>query len=184
MSEKPFRFALLVGRFQMLHLGHVDMIRKALECADRVGILIGSSQESGTRTNPFSYELRAEILKKVFGEQILVAPLPDIHVGNVPRWGEYVLDTAEHAFKVTPDLFVSGKEGRRESWFSGENGRTMAELTVPKTIEISASELRELLTLGKRKEWRTYVDPKLWPLYPRLREAVLLSRDETETDSI
>ncbi|MBO4411520.1 MAG: adenylyltransferase/cytidyltransferase family protein, partial [Lachnospiraceae bacterium] len=70
MSEKPFRFALLVGRFQMLHLGHADMIRKALECADQVGILIGSSQESGTRTNPFSYELRAEILKKVFGEQI------------------------------------------------------------------------------------------------------------------
>ena len=111
--KKPFEFALLVGRFQMLHIGHEDMIRRALGSAKKVAVLIGSSNECGTAKNPFSYELRAELLRKVFGDRILIAPLPDIHLGNVPGWGEYVLETCVKAFGRMPDLFVTGKEPRR-----------------------------------------------------------------------
>ena len=58
MKPKPFRLGLVVGRFQALHTGHEDMISRAIALCDRVGIFVGSSQESGTFQNPFSYDLR------------------------------------------------------------------------------------------------------------------------------
>ena len=36
MEKKPYALGILVGRFQTLHLGHEDMIGKALEMCERV----------------------------------------------------------------------------------------------------------------------------------------------------
>lgn len=184
MQNRPFEFGLLVGRFQMLHLGHQRMIDRAAECCRQVGILIGSSDESGTFRNPFSYELRKELLEKVYGSRISVSPLPDIHVGNVPAWGEYVLDTAEQAFGVRPDLFISGREERREHWFSGPGGRYLNELLIPKTLEISASDCRDALLRGDRILWESLTDPRLHPEFERLSEIVTAAKDRKETGSI
>ena len=183
-AKKPFEFGLLVGRFQMLHLGHEDMIGKALGCCRKVGILIGSSNESGTWQNPFSYEVRKEIIEKIYGNQVVIAPLPDIHVGNVPRWGEYVLEEAEKAFGRLPDLFITGKEVRRESWFNGPTGIGLAELEIPKTIEISASELREMLLSGDEENWKKFTDEAIHSEFDRLRKLVVKAENCRETGSI
>lgn len=182
--KKPFQLALLVGRFQMLHAGHEEIVRKAVESSEEVGILIGSSQEAGTEKNPFSYDLRVELLRKVFGDEVKIAPLPDIHIGNVPAWGEYVLDEAERAFGRLPDLVVSGKEDRRMSWFAGTRGAGIAELTIPKTVEISASELREALLSGDRAFFIKQTNPALHPEFDRLRRLVIAAQGHNETESI
>ena len=52
---QAFELGITVGRFQTLHNGHADMIGKALEICGKVGVLVGSSQESGTANNPFTY---------------------------------------------------------------------------------------------------------------------------------
>ena len=112
MNNKPYRLGILVGRFQTLHSGHADMINRAIELCDKVGIFVGSSNESGTSKNPFSYETREDILKTVFGEKIYVYPLPDIGVGNNSTWGDYVLKNVIDRFGEMPDLLISGKEAR------------------------------------------------------------------------
>jgi cytidyltransferase-like protein len=184
MENKPFRLGILVGRFQTIHCGHEQMIRIAAALCERVAIFVGSSQESGTQKNPFSYELRREMLTKVFGDSIAVYPLPDIHVGNTARWGDYVIESVRERCGEAPDLFVSGKEERRVSWFDSENGAHIAELTIPKTIEISASRMRELFLADDRGGWRSYTPAALWDDYGRLREIVIKSQEIEETDSI
>ena len=72
MEEKPFSLGILVGRFQALHTGHEQMIHTALALCDRVGIFVGSSQESGTANNPFSYETREGLLRLLFGRRFLL----------------------------------------------------------------------------------------------------------------
>ena len=143
MENKPFRLGLVVGRFQTLHTGHEDMIRKAIALCDRVGLFVGSSQESGTFKNPFSYELRREMLTDVFGSNVCVYPLPDIGVGNNAKWGDYVLGQVTERFGRLPDLVVSGKEERRLDWFDSIAGNGISELYVPKSIEMSASQMRQ-----------------------------------------
>ena len=181
---RPYRFGLLVGRFQMPHIGHMEMIEKALTVCARVGLLIGSAQESGTSKNPFSFETRAELLRLLFSQGVDIAPLPDIGVGNNATWGAYVLETARKQFGETPDLMISGKEGRRLSWFDFEAAKGIAELYIPKTVDISASEMRFFLIADDRAKWERYTDERLWGQYDRLRALALLSRDNCRTDSI
>ena len=140
--DKPFALGILVGRFQTLHAGHQQMIETALSLCDQVGIFVGSSQESGTQKNPFPYALRKRMLEKLFGDRVSVYPLPDIGVGNTAAWGDYVLENVMQRFGRMPDLLVSGKEARRLDWFDSVAGVRIAELYIPKTVEISASQMR------------------------------------------
>lgn len=181
---KPFALGILVGRFQVVHAGHEQMIRTAMALCDRVGIFIGSSQESGTSKNPFPYELRRQLLTNLFGDGVEVYPLPDIGVGNTAAWGDYVLENVQSRFGRLPDLLVSGKESRRLDWFDSVQGVRIAELYIPKTIEISASKMREYLIADDRESWESYVNLKNHPLYPELRKLALASRGNQQTQSI
>lgn len=183
-KNKPFGLGILVGRFQTLHAGHEMMLDTALRLCERTAVFIGSSQESGTEKNPYPFELRKRMLESLYGEALHIHPLPDIGVGNNGRWGEYVLEQVKAAEGCLPDLLVSGKEERRVSWFDGINGCRIAELYIPKTIDISASQLRRALAEDDREAWEKYVSPKLYPLYEELREQYLLAMKNTFTKSI
>ena len=149
---KPYKLGLIVGRFQVFHLGHEQMIRKAIETCDKTLIFIGSAQESLTQKNPFSYDLRKEIISEIFWEEIFdgivqIRPLKDVGVGNNSSWGSYVFSSAIRETGFSPDLLVSGKEERRVNWFDSENV-DISELYIPKSINISASKIRESIISG------------------------------------
>ena len=181
---KPFALGILVGRFQVVHAGHEQMIRTAMALCDRVGIFIGSSQESGTSKNPFPYALRRQLLENLFGGGVEIYPLPDIGVGNTAAWGDYVLENVRSRFGCLPELLVSGKESRRLDWFDSVEGVRIAELYIPKTIEISASQMREFLLRDARASWERYVSREIHSLYPELRALMLASQKNERTMSI
>ena len=184
MENKPYRLGITVGRFQTFHNGHQYMIDKAVALCDRVGVFIGSSQESGTAKNPFDYATRERLLRRIYGETISVFPLPDIGVGNNSRWGDYVLDNVVERFGELPDLLVSGKETRRIDWFDSVKSLTIAELYVPKIIDISATQMREYFLTGNVDAWKRFSDPALWDEFETLRAAVESAQTNQETASI
>lgn len=184
MSNKPFELGIIVGRFQSFHKGHECIIDKAVELCDEVGVFIGSSQESGTFKNPFSYSTRKRILKDIYGDSVKIYPLPDIGVGNNCEWGEYVLQNVREKFDRTPDLLISGKEERRLDWFDGIEDIAACELYVPKTIDISATQMRDYFINGNSDEWKLYTNEKLWSEYDALRAEVLAAKDNLYSDSI
>lgn len=182
--NKPFSLGIMVGRFQTLHTGHEQMIRIGLELCREVGIFIGSSQESGTLKNPFSYEMRKSFFEAVFGDSVKVYPLPDIGVGNNATWGEYVLQETMNRFDRYPDLLISGKEERRLDWFDGIHGLSVSELYIPKAIDISASEMRSFYLDNEVDAWKQYMNPRLWGKYEELRRIMARSKDHPESASI
>lgn len=184
MNHKPFHLGILVGRFQTMHSGHEMMVQTAVDLCEKVAVFIGSSQESGTNKNPLTYEFRKELLENVFGGRISIYPLPDIGVGNNSKWGDYVLENVLHQCGQYPDLLVSGKESRRVDWFDSINGLRIAELYIPKTIDMSASRMREMLVNDDYETWKQYVNEKNLHMYPQLRAMVLASKDHLETQSI
>ena len=184
MKNKAFKLGIIVGRFQTFHTGHLDMIEKACAVCDRVGIFVGSSQESGTLKNPFTYETRRKMLQKGCGSRVTVYPLPDIGVGNNAKWGEYVLQNVRRNLGKAPDLLISGKEERRVSWFDGALGVSVAELYVPKTIDISATRMRAFFIEDDRAAWQRYTPPALWEDYEAMRQAVLAAKDNLQTASL
>jgi len=79
---KSKKRALIVGRFQPFHLGHLYLIREALKLADTIIIAIGSSNVTDIN-NPIDYSARKKMLLQVLKKEGLqdkvakIIPSPD-----------------------------------------------------------------------------------------------------------
>ena len=80
---KQYKIALVIGRFQPFHPGHLFLIKQALEIADSVIIGIGSSNLSNT-DNPYSVQEREEMIRAALKQAKLtkyitkIVPIPDL----------------------------------------------------------------------------------------------------------
>jgi len=50
---KKYDIGLLVGRFNVFHIGHKSLADLALTMCNKLLIFVGSAQEKGTLRNPF-----------------------------------------------------------------------------------------------------------------------------------
>jgi len=84
-----YHIALLVGRFQPFHKGHLYLVKKALQEAEKLVIGIGSANISD-ENNPLDYEIRRKIIKavaykeKIEDRVIKIAALEDFF--NDKKW--------------------------------------------------------------------------------------------------
>ncbi|HEX7542988.1 MAG TPA: pantetheine-phosphate adenylyltransferase [Patescibacteria group bacterium] len=84
-----YPIALIVGRFQPFHKGHLFLIKKALEKSDKIIIGIGSANISD-ENNPIDFETRKKVIKAVFYKEgieeklIKIVPLDDFF--NDKKW--------------------------------------------------------------------------------------------------
>ena len=168
---KQFRQGLIVGRFQGFHLGHRYVIDEALSHCDRVLVFIGSSNQSGTRINPFEFELRAEILRAVYGRRIKIRPLPDIGVGDCAKWGDYVITRAVKEAGM-PDCVVYGNEDKCKKWFVNFPDIHFVSLD-RQDIPVNATILRKMILDNDRKGFEQFTDPRVWQYFETMREKLL-----------
>lgn len=85
--------ALVVGRFQPFHKGHLWVLRHVLAEGFEPLVVIGSSQAAHTFRDPFTFEERQQMLEAVMvseGIQGTVTGLEDL--GDPPRWAQMALD--------------------------------------------------------------------------------------------
>ena len=178
MAKQKNNTGLIVGRFQILHLGHQQMIQEALNRCDRVLLFIGSSQESRTEKNPFTYEERRGFIETVFSEEVkhnrlIIASLPDRRIGDSSSWGDYVMQEAWDILGYYPEMFISGEENRRSSWFDNYGIR---EIYITKIIPVSASMVRQFVIEGNRDGWNDSVPEELKDKFEFVREIVEKSK--------
>lgn len=95
MSYK-YDLIAFIGRFQPLHIGHVEVIQEALKQAERVVVLIGSSNQPRTSKNPWLYQERADMIETAvasidpaYTQRLITAPLRDQSY-NDQRWASEV----------------------------------------------------------------------------------------------
>jgi cytidyltransferase-like protein len=176
---KPYDVALIVGRFQHFHIGHRSLVENAYKLCDRVLILVGSTQESGTVRNPYLPSTRIDVIRGIYGNEtdyLIVKELPDLTNENdiTTAWGKYVLENVKLHIRKAPSLMVYGNDEFRSKWFAAEDVENTAELVIPRsTIPISATMLREALVKDDFSYWSRYVDDKTHRMYDRLRRELL-----------
>lgn len=73
------KLAVVIGRFQPFHLGHLSIIDKAYKEADKVLILVGSVNQLPDFRNPLTYEERVLLLRASIDEDYdcIIRPLKD-----------------------------------------------------------------------------------------------------------
>ena len=146
-----FGKGLIIGRFQPVHRGHVEAIRKALKECEKVTIAIGSAQEKRTERNPFSAKERKKMIEKSLGKdtmRICFVYMRDF--GNNGKWMKALLkkcgnfDVAYSSNPIVASLLKKcGKVKPMRSRF-----------------RISGTEIREMIARG-RKEWRKFVPEEI-----------------------
>lgn len=60
---KQFQFGIYIGRFQPLHLGHLQTIKLALEQTEQVILILGSDRVAPDIRNPWSSEERIQMIQ-------------------------------------------------------------------------------------------------------------------------
>ena len=86
--------ALVIGRFQPLHKGHLALIQRALEDCQSVLVGIGSATAKTSLRNPFTTAERRQMIGACFPSEVATGRLrildvPDIN--NPPRYVDHVL---------------------------------------------------------------------------------------------
>lgn len=180
---KPYDVGLLVGRFQHFHLGHEMLVETASKLCDRVLILVGSAQESGTLRNPFNISTRIDVIKAIYGDEVIVKALPDLtNESDITfQWGKYVFENADRYIYKAPELMIYGNEVSRSGWFDPNDIKDTFEMIVPRSkCPISATMIREMIVRDDRKEWMKWVNPKLHKFYDQLRAELLATQPYAE----
>lgn len=115
---------LLIGRFQPLHLGHMEIIRRAVKQYELI-IGIGSAQKSHTIDNPFTAGERFEMIHRTLKKEGIGAhliPIPDVDYNSV--WASHVISLCPPFEAVlsnnplTMELFSPLKKVIRTEMFS------------------------------------------------------------------
>lgn len=78
---ESIKTGVLIGRFQPLHEGHKNLIKKAAENCDRLIILLGSANKPRSIKNPWTYQERRNKVYDFIGSQI-IAGVPGFKAGK------------------------------------------------------------------------------------------------------
>ena len=185
---RTFKNAVIVGRFQPMHIGHQKLINLGLSVADRVLIFVSSSDKSGTIRNPFDSEYRISLVKRIYNKEIeegkvIVKPLNDLTNENdlTYKWGEYVVKSAEDALNEKLECIIYGKDKNIFKCFSKETVDNISEIFVDrKQLLISATKVREYIINEDKENFFKYIDSSIHDEYENLRNILLDVKDKEE----
>lgn len=166
-----YKLGMILGRFQIFHKGHESIIDMALSLCDRVLILIGSADKCNTYENPFDYEYRKNIIKEVYNDRVIIAPLNDLGVGNVPRWGDYVIESCVKICGM-PDCIIYGSEDKCKSWYNNYPNLNYVKVDRSK-INICSSDLKKIIISDDLKKYKQFTNPKIYHHYNEIRNKLL-----------
>lgn len=118
-----YDFAVFIGRFQPFHNGHLNVVRKALEKAKRVLILVGSANAARSTRNPFNFEerqlmIRAAMSNANLADRVTAAPINDMTYDDA-GWVEQVQHTVRFwtGGYVAPRIMLIGHERDQSSYY-------------------------------------------------------------------
>jgi nicotinamide-nucleotide adenylyltransferase len=127
--------ALVIGRFQPLHLGHLRMIEWVLERCDEITIGIGSPNKSGEPDNPYTFQQRSMMLEQSLNteKKYSIIGIPDF--GDRVKWIKWISENIDF------DVFYTNSPNEKDI-FAGA-GYAVEYVPFFDREKYSASKIRE-----------------------------------------
>ena len=176
--------AILIGRFEPVHNGHLALLRRALDSAHQTIVVMGSAWQVRSPKNPFTWQERAAMLCDALPEadraRLHVLPVRDYY--NEARWVQAVRASVAQQvpadariglvghFKDATSSYLSAFPGWtlipmerqgsidattiRDAYF-GATPATATAALAPLADQIPASTLTTLATFAQQTEYTT-----------------------------
>lgn len=149
-------FAVVIGRFQPPHKGHVYLLKEAHKIAKKVIVVVGSAHQARDTRNPWTFEERAQMIALSFGNQtpadlekagIIITPAMDIPY-NETAWVKSIQMAVRgivSLHSLNPNHVKIVMVGLRKDITSYYLDMFPAwdKVEVPQEVEIDATSIRE-----------------------------------------
>src|SRR5665213_4315336 len=141
--------SVVIGRFQMLHIGHTNLFKQAAKTGNHVLILVGSSYIARTMKDAFTFVERREVIaqfwQKHYGNtrNLTVMPLID-YVVNTPWIAQVqvaVNETLVDIDKEEGSVTIVGHRKDHTSYYLDMFPK-YGLYEVENTVDVSATDLR------------------------------------------
>lgn len=121
------KLSVFIGRFSPFHLGHEEVLLKALQSSEVVLLLIGSSYTARNIKNPFTFAERESIIRQWYNRgikgpaQLIIKPLQD-HPYNDQVWIKEVQDKVietkiDNHIPIEAETFLVGANRDKSTWY-------------------------------------------------------------------
>lgn len=139
--------ALVIGRFQPFHLGHVALVQHALEVGRRALLVVGSAGAPRSVKNPFTAEERIAMIRNSFSpeqqQRLSFVTVRDYY--DEPRWANAV-SAAVAAQSAGPVALVGFRKDDSSAYLS--LFPQWREHALPRQAPIDGTALRRLYLSG------------------------------------
>lgn len=144
------KYSLFIGRWQPFHLGHKFIVDRVLSQGKKV--CIGIRDTSISDSNPYSFEQREEMIKRVYSQEfasgfLKIIKLPDIESVNIGREVGYDVNYIETPEEISG---IRGSEIRSGFYDSVPIEVKEYMLSLPQTIWFTGLSCAGKTTLGLR----------------------------------
>lgn len=165
VQPEDYPVGVIVARFQIdrLHTGHKALIDSVLSHHKKVIIFLGipAKDKGGTQRNPLPYAAREKMVKKEYGDRVVVMPVKDKRSNE--EWSKQLDEFIKQPFGNQKALLY----GARDSFlkhYCGSYDRT--ELT--SDIYYSSTAVRKELAeeIPSSEEWRAGAIHAVYDRYP------------------
>jgi len=144
--------ALLIGRYQPFHNGHLEVVKKILQECDLLVIGIGSAQASHSKDNPFTGGERIMMISEALAEEgvplhrYIIVPIQDVN--NNALW-------VSHVKAFCPPFDVTYTRNPLTKRLLGEAGIKVKQQPEFDRHKYSGTAIRERMLAGK--DWESLV---------------------------
>ncbi len=146
------RRALFIGRFQPFHKGHLKVAKDLLDKFEELIIVVGSSQYSHTKENPFTTGERISMIRLALDEEginpsrYFIVPVPDVEMHST--WVSHVI-----SYSPKFDVIYTNEPLTRRLFI--EAGFKVESIPFYNREKLSATEIRRRILFNE--DWEELV---------------------------
>lgn len=166
---KPYRTAVVLGRFQIFHKAHKKLLDEAFTQADHVIVVLGSHRAALNIKNPFTAKEREEMIRRVYPDKdIDFVVVPDRYYNDL-LWVQDVLTKVRQTVNARNknyqprDICLCGYYKDSSSYYLDYFREAWSFEAHVSKINLSATEIRENYFLGTPNiiDWKRKVPPQV-----------------------
>jgi len=140
-----YKVAVIIGRHQISHAGHELLKRKALEVADQVVIVLGSSFQARSPKNPFNWQERRDMILSTLTEdekqRTFCCPIRDYY--NDRKWNAEVKRIVSEYTNDEVVLVGHKKAGDKDTYYL-DNFKGWDYIGIESIYKVDASQVRAI----------------------------------------
>lgn len=157
-----FDIALLIGRFQPFHMGHLALLQKALETAPKVVVLLGSAFQAHSPRNPFSHIEREAMIRSTLTpeqqERVLFVAQRDCW--DTPKWIQATRHTIFNAVGNARIAVVGHQKVQSQVYL--QNFPNWGYVAAGYQGDVNATQIRTALFAGNLKPVQNWLPPTIY----------------------